>query len=184
MSRHDIKVQFIITGLVVFVSISVYVIVKLQEPDNARSKPVAGGNSQPVSPQGATDQRWRCHAGSRHGIHALGDGQRRLQRLPDIAHSADAEGNEQNVWLCRKICGRDPKGNGHVQWHANPRPENQSDDKVELKFHMDILNPADKSISANNDRTQLMVKSGDTWKIGGGTKSYRPDWDRSGQPEH
>jgi hypothetical protein len=58
-----------------------------------------------------------------------------------------------------------------------------SDDKVELKFHIDILNTAGISISANNDRTQLMVKSGDAWKIGGGTKSYRPGWDQGRKME-
>jgi hypothetical protein len=184
MSRHDIKVQFIITGLVIFVSIPVYVIFNLQEPANARPKPVTGGihgqylrkaqltNAGDATPEDAMESAlWAMANGDYDTFLTLltPQMQKEMNRTFGDAEKFAAETEKEMATF-----------NG-MQILAR---KTLSDDKVELKFHIDILNTADKPISANNDRTQLMVKSGDAWKISGSTKSYHPDWDQGSQPEH
>jgi len=58
-----------------------------------------------------------------------------------------------------------------------------ADDKVELKFKIDIAAPPKNGGPVSGFAVQPLVKIGDEWKFCGDNKRYTPDWDNGSQPE-
>jgi len=179
-SRRHARTLFIITGAVILASIPVYFVFKLQEPDDTRSTPVIQGrhilkaqlaNAGNATPEAAMESSLWAMAG--------GDYDAFIASLtPQMQDKMKAAFGDP-----KKFADETKKEMAKFKGFQILARKTLSDDRVELKFHIDILNTNGSPMNTGSDRTQLMVKLGDAWKIAGDTKSCRAGWDQGSEPE-